>query len=181
MTGTRGFTLIELLVVISIISLLSAVMLTSFETGRLRAQDAAIKKQVTEMRTLMYREFSDTGTYTNLKASNTTGEVSVAESCPTVGTGGSNLRGTYALNFRNACEAIRSTLRNNCGSSDICLKFDRPSTGLNFDRKFSIAVYLPYASRAAGGDRFWCMGSNGRTSVDDSVLDGSGCPNDSEL
>lgn len=177
----RGFTLIELLVVISIISLLSAIMLTSFEAGRLKTKDAAIKKQVTEMRTLMYRDFTDTGTYTNLKANNVTGEVSETETCPAVGTGGSNLKGTYATNFRNGCEAIRTTLNNSCGTSDICIKFDRPSTGANYDRKFSIAAYLPYASREAGADRFWCMGSNGRTSIDDSVMDGSGCPNDPEL
>lgn len=158
-------------------------MMTSFETGRLKAQDASIKKQVTELRTLMYREFSDTGTYTNLKGNNVTGEVSETESCPIVGNGGGNLKGAYAQNFRNGCEAIRSTLKNNCGTSNICIKFDRPSSGINYERKFSIAAYLPYESRRApsGADRFWCMGSNGRTSIDDSVMDGSGCPGDNEL
>lgn len=179
-TPRRGFTLIELLVVIAIISLISSVVLTSLESGRRKAKDAAVKRQLTEMRSLMYAEFTDTGSYENLKAG-TAGEVSTAGNCPNVAAiGANNLKGTYAQNFRNACQALKATLGNSCGTSGVCVKFNYPR-GLNNERKFSLVGYLPNESRQAGADRFLCMGSNGRTSVGSSAYSQDGCPNDPNL
>lgn len=179
-TPRRGFTLIELLVVIAIIALISGVVLTSLESGRRKAKDAAVKRQLTEMRSLMYAEFTDTGSYENLKAG-TAGEVSTTGSCPAVGgVSVNNLRGTYAQNFRNACDAVKATLGNSCGTSGVCVKFNYPRSTGN-ERKFSLVAYLPQASREAGADRFLCMGSNGRTSVGTVAYSQDGCPNDPNL
>jgi prepilin-type N-terminal cleavage/methylation domain-containing protein len=179
-TPRRGFTLIELLVVIAIIALISSVVLTSLESGRRKAKDAAVKRQLTEMRSIMYAEFTDTGSYENLKAG-TAGEILATGACPTVGAGANNLKGTYAQKFYNACTALKATLGNSCGTSGLCIKFNYPR-GVGNERKFSLVAYLPQKSREDGGDRILCMGSNGRTSVGDpNSYAQSGCPNDGEL
>ena len=157
MTTSRGFTLIELLLVVGIIGLMSAIVMSSLTTSRGRARDAFVKRQLTEMRTLMAREFSDNGTYTNLKDNG--GSKGPGATC-TLG-GGAGLKGSYATNFKSACDALIASMGSNCGTG-VCLRFDQP---LSSPLRFSIYAYLPEASRLAGSDRFLCMGSNGRSSV----------------
>lgn len=177
MSKPRGFTLIELLLVISIVALLSSVIMTSFATGRGKAKDATVKRQLTEMRSLMAREFSDNGTYTNLKDG---GAAKAPGATCTLG-GGAGLKGAYAANFKDACDALIRVYGSSCsrdGSAGTCLVFNQP-TGATNTQKFSIYAFLPEASRAATSDQVFCMGSNGRSSVSAaSTLNGPGCPND---
>ncbi len=50
MNKTKGFTLIELLVVIAIIGILSSVVLASLNTARAKGADAAVKSQLSQIR-----------------------------------------------------------------------------------------------------------------------------------
>jgi prepilin-type N-terminal cleavage/methylation domain-containing protein len=184
MTPSRGFTLIELLLVISVIALLSSIIMSSFATGRGKAKDATVKRQLTEMRTLMAREFSDNGSYTNLKDG---GAAKAPAATCTTGTTGAVLKGTYASNFKNACDGLVRLYGSSCNydgaAGGTCLQFNQPTGGVNPTQKFSIYAFLPEESRSAvpAGNRYLCMGSNGRTSISNSTLNGAGCPNDPQL
>lgn len=61
----RGFTLIELLVVISIIGILSAVVLSSLNTARGRARDAARLSDMHQIQTALELYFNNHNTYPN--------------------------------------------------------------------------------------------------------------------
>lgn len=183
MKPTRGFTLVELLLVISIVALLSSILMTSFATGRGRAKDAAVKRQLTEMRSLMAREFSDVGNYSNLKAN---GAAKTPGTTCSVGAGATQLKGTYATNFKNACDSLiripGASCRFDGAASGTCLEFNRPLVASDPNhQKFSLVAFLPEESRVQGQNMFLCMGSNGRTSISNSSLNGAGCPNDPQL
>ena len=60
---THGFTLIELLVVIAIIGILSSVVLASLNTARNKGADAAIKSNLSNMRSQVEILFGDNGIY----------------------------------------------------------------------------------------------------------------------
>lgn len=60
---SRGFTLIELLVVIAIIGILSAVVLASLNTARIKGQDAARISDVKSLETALALYYSFYGTY----------------------------------------------------------------------------------------------------------------------
>lgn len=59
----RGFTLIELLVVIAIIGILSSVVLASLNSARERSRDAAIRSQLSSLRTQAELYYDTNGSY----------------------------------------------------------------------------------------------------------------------
>lgn len=62
-TGARGFTLIELLVVIAIIGILSAVVLTSLNSARLKARDARRISDIKQIQLALELAYDTNGSY----------------------------------------------------------------------------------------------------------------------
>jgi len=60
----RGFTLIELLVVVAIIGILASIVLASLGTARDKAGDAAVKKNLSNMRAQAELYYDDNYNYT---------------------------------------------------------------------------------------------------------------------
>jgi prepilin-type N-terminal cleavage/methylation domain-containing protein len=61
--GARGFTLIELLVVIAIIGILSAVVLTSLNSARVKARDARRVSDISQMQLALELDYDKNGAY----------------------------------------------------------------------------------------------------------------------
>ncbi len=92
MNKKQGFTLIELLVVIAIIGILSGIVLTSLNTARGKAKDAAIKSQLASLRSqaeIFYD--SSSGSYGTAGAS-----------CATIGSVFADLQATALITRINA-------------------------------------------------------------------------------
>lgn len=167
MNRTKGFTLIELLVVVGIIGLMSSLVLAAMTLARSKAQDAAVQREMTELRTLMAREMSDTGSYKNLKDGG--GWKGAGGTC-TVGSLSTQLKGTYANDAKKVCDAL---VKATAGCTTNCVYFQQsvPTTAgggitqADVDSRFSIMAYLPGASRLAGSARYLCMGSSGSVSI----------------
>ena len=60
----KGFTLIELLVVITIIGILATIVIVNLNSTRGRGQDAAIKEQMSQIRSIIAIYYSDNFGYT---------------------------------------------------------------------------------------------------------------------
>lgn len=167
MKTSRAFTLIELLVVIAIIGVLSSVVLASLNTARLKAGDASVRSETAQLRNIMAFEYSDTGTYTNIKSplgGNWLGLGGVA--CPTFG-------GTYSAQAGNVCSGLLKASGTACGST--CVWFY--ATNPDAPDKFTIMAYLPYESAKAGSARWLCMGSGGGSGISAGAWTEAGCYN----
>lgn len=144
----EGFTLIELLVVVAIIGLLSSVVLTSLNSARLKARDAAVRQGVRELAKLFELDYDGTGSYTGLNS----------DSCSWVTVSSSNCNsfftGTYTIQARNICNNISANANTNLWVTPgygllICNAIDS-------SQKYSIMAALNN-----NPPDFFCSGSSG--------------------
>lgn len=103
----RGFTLIELLVVIAIIGILSSVVLVSVNTARDRGNDAAVKSNLSSVRTQAELYYDDSGTtYVGLCTNATIAEqINGAKSAAGVTSATNNAVGTAGSAGTATCHA----------------------------------------------------------------------------
>ena len=128
---SRGFTLIELLVVIAIIGILAALVLVALGNARDKAQDARVKSNIAQMRTLAEVHYdSNSASYTGIdtcigtpNATNCSGgiETSIAALNTDIASAGG---GVVAANAAATVFCISSTL-----VSDTSQNFCSDSTG----------------------------------------------------
>lgn len=149
----NGFTLIELLVVIAIIGILSTIAMTSLNSARLKAKDAAIMSAANSIMKAAQIDATtsqDYGAYQFYYWGS-------ARSCDSYFGSTSN-----PASVKAACNSII----NNVGTSTEYRMWASRWTG-NYP-KLSIMVYLP------GAQKFYCVGSNGRSSAT-LIMNGGGC------
>lgn len=158
----KAFTLIELLVVIAIIALLSSIIIASLDSARLKASDSAVKSEVLQLRTIMNQEYTDTGTYTAIKAGGNWKKQ--GDTC-------SGFTGTYASQAATVCNQLVSA---SCSSytGGNCVYF--AGTNPTSVTEFSIMAYLPGVSKDTGTTQYLCVGSSGRTSIGPATPPGGG-------
>lgn len=134
--GKRGFTLIELLVVIAIIGILSAIVLASLNSARLKGSDAAIESDIVAIRNLAELYYGGVG-------DSTYGTTVSNGSCnPTAGT-------LFAVT--DIARAISAADNANSAGGVKC-----ESNG---------SSYLVAADLLAVASTYWCMDSNGSSKV----------------
>jgi prepilin-type N-terminal cleavage/methylation domain-containing protein len=141
-----GFTLIELLVVISIIGILSSVVLSSLNTARNKARDAAIKQGVAQLATLMELNYNEYGSYCQLQFGWITAE---GKTCtdPTL------FSGNYAAKARQICANIHSNAADNgWGNPGTYRIYSNTSTGCA--STYSFMIFL-------NNLKWYCAGSSG--------------------
>jgi prepilin-type N-terminal cleavage/methylation domain-containing protein len=167
----KGFTLIELLVVVAIIGILSSVILSGLREARGKATDAAVRAQAVQLRNVLALEFSVSGSYAAIKSGGSAGGgnwYGVGSVCNVA-----DFSGQYAQSAANVCTSLVRAAGAPCGV-DGCVFFY--TTNPNLDTKFSILVYMPYASKLAGDSRFLCVGSsNTQSVVADPASNSPGC------
>lgn len=173
-SSSRGFTLIEMLVVVAIIGLISTAALAALTSARLKAADAAVLRQATELRSVMELERSNSGSYAAVKTggqgTGAGGFIRSKEGCGT-------FTGQFSTRALEICRKLvesasagstgTSANANATGCGQGCVRFYYTNvSGSNPTDRYSIQAYLPYKSRAAGAARYLCIGSSGAVTTD---------------
>lgn len=171
----KGFTLIELLVVISIIGLLSSVILTSLNTANLKAKDASVEEEVSQLNTLLMENNVDTGSYIQLQPQGG-GEPPYGWFYDAAGCQNYIPSGNYQSGAIQLCTSIVQTNASYAPNTSPGTAALYLGNNINNSTKYSINAWLP------GKKVFFCMGSNGETSsVDTGALTSPGCFYDTKL
>ena len=148
----RGFTLIELLVVIAIISLLSSIVLSSLNSARIKAKDAAVISGVREFEKLLAMEYDDAnGNYQGLMYG---GWIYNLNQCDTV-----NFFGNYKIQARNICKNILSNAAT--VGTDIIHMGIPVDQGYSYNKSYSIMVKLNEINPSTNSNYYFCAGSSG--------------------
>ena len=137
----KGFTLLELLVVIAIIGTLSSIVMSSISSARVKAYDAKVKAQLSNIRTAAEMYYN-----TNLNY------------------GTSTLAGVYANGYAvsgNACAT--GQLHGMFASTDLAelSKSANYPTGENTIICVSNGTSYAVTDNLSAGNGFWCVDSNG--------------------
>lgn len=137
MSLKKGFTLIELLVVISIIGLLSSVVLASLASSRVKGVDAAIRRDMVEIRTgAELQRATLSGVYNN------TGSVVSSALCSTQVTPGTILANTNLQKAMIHIKQLNGNLDGRCNINALGTAY---------------AIAFPLKTT----QKFWCVDSSG--------------------
>lgn len=161
--------------VVAIIGLLASIVLSSLQSARLKAADASVRQEMTQLRTIMEQERSNSGIYTAIKNGDAGGFKAANSTCSATNFAVGGVQSQYAANAADVCTKLiaaastgsggstGSAGATGCGAS--CVYFQ--TTSPNSAEKYTIMAYLPYTSVQAGAARYLCMGSSGNQSVSD--------------
>lgn len=148
---SRGFTLIELLVVIAIIGILSAIVLASLNSARVKARDARVKETMHQMRNQAEIYYVTNGDY----ADGFYGYCSNAEVDSTDNIYKTTVDESIGILLQAVLDDLPNPSQNpvNGVMTDVAC-YSLPAWGAKADR-WAVIVTLP------SGDSTWCVDSMG--------------------